>query len=330
VRFNSCPDSTLFDFDHPPEPQRGTYSISNMKFSIQTLTGAVALLAAQTSAAAIRSPSTIAPVVSPSWLLDNLDDPNLILVDIRETRAYTSSHVPGSLGIPFAVSSLWTRTESDNTLIMPPADELVRDLGVHGFTTEKKVVLIPSTAEMPISKVRSTRVAATFLYAGFPMNQLGILDGGFEGWVRAGGSVSTEAVTPTPATYEGIVDGSWIVERDYVHASLNKKEEGVVLLDARAYSTYANGHIESALSLQLTDMFNANGTFKSSSELSALFESATSGFPVTEGEIIVYCQIGLMATGWHYALTNILGYKNVKFYDGSVEDWVKQYPLVKA
>ena len=56
-----------------------------------------------------------------------------------------------------------------------------------------------------------------------------------------------------------------------------------------------------------------------------MFEAAVGSSPVGKGkgEIIVYCWIGQMATTWVYALTNLLGFENVKLYDGSFEDWVK-------
>lgn len=278
------------------------------------------------------SPSTIPAVVSPSWLEENILDPQLLIVDIRNTSIYDVSHVPGSLSIPFAYDSLWSKFVEDETLVMPPAEEILPALSAQGLTSEKSVVIVTSTATMPNGINQATRVAATLQYVGLAINQVGILDGGFENWVRFGGELSSDPVTPTPASFTGPIDETVVVERPYVHASLNKVDEGVVLIDARPSTAFANGHIESALSVPQIDIWNDDATFKSTEELLALFENGVGDAPVgkDEGEIIVYCFIGLMATGWHFVLTNVLEFGNVKLYDGSVQDWTKEYPLVTS
>jgi thiosulfate/3-mercaptopyruvate sulfurtransferase len=44
-------------------------------------------------------------------------------------------------------------------------------------------------------------------------------------------------------------------------------------------------------------------------------------------EIIVYCGVGGYASSWWYLLTQVLGYENVKFYDGSAQEWVREYDM---
>lgn len=310
-----------------------TASVTKMKSILHCVASIAWLLCSQASGAPLSSsPTSITPVVAPSWLQENLDDPNLIIVDIRTSALYESSHVPGSLSIPFAYDSVWSRAVEGDTLIMPPEDELFPDLSALGFTTEKNVVIVTTTALIPRNLVEATRVAATLQYAGLATNKVGILDGGIEGWVRAGGPTSTDPVTPTPATFTGPMDESVVVERAYVHASLNRLDEGIALVDARPSTAYVDGHIESALSIPLLNIWNEDGTFKPASDLLVLFEAAVGDAPVsaTEGEVIVYCFIGLMATSWHFVLTNVLEFENVRLYDGSVEDWTKEYPLVKG
>ncbi|KAI9157937.1 hypothetical protein HJFPF1_05922 [Paramyrothecium foliicola] len=291
----------------------------------------VAVIGAQVLAAPTPlAKSSLSPVVSPSWLLRNLKTPDLLVVDIRDSGLYNLSHVPGSLSIPFAYTSVWTRSVEGDTLSMPPKEELFSDLGANGFTTKKKVVLVTSTNEMPIGIVRATRVAATLQYAGFAKTQVGILDGGIEAWNRLKAPISKTPVTPIPAAYTGSVNTSFIVDRAYVHSNLNKLDEGIALVDARPITAYNDGHIESALSWPLASLWNVDGTYKPVADLQRIYDSIIRDAPVTakDGEVIVYCWIGLMATGLHYTLNNVLGFNDVKLYDGSVEDWVKEYPLV--
>lgn len=215
---------------------------------------------------------------------------------------------------------------------MPPADDILPALSTQGLTLEKNVVLVTSTVIVPDDLNNATRVAATLQYAGHAVNKVSILDGGFEGWVGAGGDISNHPVVPKPASYTGHVNNHLIVERAHVHARLNKADEGIVLIDVRPVTEFAQGHIESALSVPQINIWNNNGTFKPAEELLALFENGIDDAPVgpSEGEIIVYCVTGRTATGWHYALTNVLGFRNVKLYDGSIQDWVKEYSLVTS
>lgn len=303
-----------------------------MTLSWKILARAIPLVSSIVTAAPYSVDQTIPAIVSTAWLSDNIDASNVIVVDIRDAASYASGHIPGSLSIPFAYNSLWGRVESGDTLIMPPGDELLPDLAAQGLTLESSVVIVTATTQVPLNQVQGTRVAAALQYAGLATNQVGLLDGGYAGWVNAGGIISTNPTTPSPAVYDGVVNEAIVVDRAYVHANLNKANDGVVLLDARPTSSYNNGHIESALSLPMINIWNSNAIFKPVQELVALFEAAVGDLPVskTEGEIIVYCQIGLMATGWYFVLTNVLGFENVRLYDGSIEDWIKEYPLVKA
>ncbi|CAI6342483.1 unnamed protein product [Periconia digitata] len=276
--------------------------------------------------------AAISPIVSPVWLKDNLNDPFLLVIDIRPEATYAASHVPGALGIPFGYSSLWAEQVEGDTLRMPPAEELLPALAGQGLSANTSVVLVSSVATMPRGMNEATRVAATLQYAGLPTNQVGILDGGYEGWIKNGGEESLDAKVPTPGDFNGPVDETVVVERPEVKASLNKVDEGIVLLDARDTASFDQGHIESALSLPQKNIWNSDGTFKTVDQLWEVYFKGVGDAPVgpDEGEIIVYCFIGLMATGWHFVLTNVLEFENVKLYDGSVQDWTKEYQLVTA
>ena len=74
------------------------------------------------------------------------------------------------------------------------------------------------------------------------------------------------------------------------------------------------GHIASAKSIPTAGILNANGTFKSVADIKAAYAAVG----VTENTpVILYCGTGLLASASWFALTQILGYKNVKNYDGS-------------
>ena len=88
------------------------------------------------------------------------------------------------------------------------------------------------------------------------------------------------------------------------------------------------GHIPSAQSLPAPPIWNVDGTYKSEDALRAMATEVL-GYHHRK-EIIVYCGVGGYAAGWWYVLSEILGYRKVKIYDGSVQEWAADLdaPLV--
>jgi thiosulfate/3-mercaptopyruvate sulfurtransferase len=84
------------------------------------------------------------------------------------------------------------------------------------------------------------------------------------------------------------------------------------------------GHIPTAKSLPAPLMWNPDGTFKSIDELKDLASAVVK----KDDKIILYCGVGGYASSWWFVLTQVLGYKDVKFYDGSAQEWAKYNDLV--
>jgi thiosulfate/3-mercaptopyruvate sulfurtransferase len=99
----------------------------------------------------------------------------------------------------------------------------------------------------------------------------------------------------------------------------------VVLVDVRGSSEYTSGHIPGAVNLEWSSTnLNADGTFKSVSELKALYEAKG---VTPDIEIITYCVTGTRAANTWFVLKYVLGYPNVKNYEGSWDEWsAKGYP----
>ncbi|KAK4206994.1 Rhodanese-like domain-containing protein [Rhypophila decipiens] len=273
-------------------------------------------------------PSTFLPsIADATWLSSNLGNSNLVAIDLRESTLYAAGHIPGSINIPHAGTPLWSSNGPNSTLVFPSADVVVETLSKNGIAVENWAVIVSDATQLPSHMAIATRAAATLRYTGLPITNIAILDGGYPAWAAANLSVSTAPAKPRPEKkYTGKINGSFVVERDYVRACIGKVAEGIVLIDARAAADYRAGHIESAVSLPTLTIWNAAGIWKSSHELQQLFEAAVGRNTLVgknKGEIVVYCRTGILASAWVYALTNILKFENVKLYDGSMEDWTR-------
>lgn len=271
-------------------------------------------------------------VVSTEWLARHQDRPDLVLVDIRTSAEYAAGHVAGAVSIPFEMPiSAWTSMNNGLLMELPAESELSATLGNAGITRNSYVIVINNTEMEGVPpafpRAQTARVAVTLLNAG--VREVAILDGGMQKWSRESRALSTETATPKPVTFNGRTRKDIFVSKEQVASSLRDRHK--VLIDARDANVYDGtviepyapvaGHIPGALSLPGPDIWNDDGTFKNREELRAMV-SRVLGRHGHGKQLIVYCGVGGYASGYWYVLSEILGYPNVKFYDGSAQEWV--------
>lgn len=220
----------------------------------------------------------------------------------------------------------------DLLLEVPPEAELFATLGALGITSSSWVVVVsaPNPGE-PASYGFSaaTRVADTLIYAG--VANTSVLDGGYPRWVADAGPVTTEIPAVTPTTYSGQADSSMFVSTEYVKEHLGR----AYVVDARDADVYYGvtvepwatkaGHIPTAKSLPTPWLWSSDGIFKDVGVLRQMAIGATG--PGRGRETIVYCGVGGYASTAWFVLTQVLGYRNVKFYDGAAQAWSKTEPM---
>jgi len=270
----------------------------------------------------------IDPIVSTNWLEENMDLENLVIVDVRTSEEYEAGHISNSVNIPFVVPfSAWITMKDDLLLELPEDDELFSMLGSFGITEKSNVVLISGTSD-PYAIAAAPRVADTLIYAG--VKNVAILDGGYTKWAEEGRSIDTETPVITEKEFDGKVNKKIFVSTEYVERKIGKS----VIIDARDENVYTGeviepyaekpGHIETAVSLPAPLMWNEDGTYKDMDEIRQMVSSIAD----KNDHIIVYCGCGGYASAWYFILTEAFGYKHVKFYDGSAQEWVKYNDMV--
>jgi thiosulfate/3-mercaptopyruvate sulfurtransferase len=258
-------------------------------------------------------------VVSADWLQANLS--KVTVVDIRKVEDYNAGHVPGAINVFYGTWAI----QKAGLLNELPADDDLRDiLSAAGIEPATNVVVVGTIATWA-DKVNITRVAWTLKYAG--VGNVAILDGGFEKWVADKKPVSKDAVKPKPKPYRGAFNKAVLVNKAYVLANI----VNATIVDDREPDFYSGakkldfvarpGHIKGAVNLPVYAIYNPDGTFKPMAELEAMAKKAVG--EDKSKEIIVYCDSGRFAAAWWYLLSETFGYKNVKLYDGSAQDFAK-------
>lgn len=275
-------------------------------------------------------------VVSTDWLYSKLGSNQCIVIDVRSAGEYAAGHISGSINIPFDVMSVWATSDfapGGLWVQLPAISDLTTALGEYGITHNSRVVLVTG---LPVQNQYSLgspgRVALTLAYAG--VKNVAVLDGAFEKWAGEGKPVSTQSTAVAAVDFGYKDTGDMFVDINFVNSKLGK----IVLVDARDYTVYAGeitepwslkpGHIPTAVSLPAASLWNvADGTMKPYSELQAIAESVIGD--VKDRDIVVYCGVGGYAGTVWFTLDKILGYKNVKVFDGSAQQWSMTYDMVK-
>lgn len=289
------------------------------------------------------------PIVSTDWLYANSQMEDLVIIDIRGPDNYAAGHIPGSVNEPFVTAfdpctgptSNWIIGTKDCLwLELPGTDDLMSTIGRLGITPDSRVVIVtaPNPKEPPFyGLANATRVADTLIYAG--VNNVAILDGGHPKWVSEGRATTKHVPAAKSVTYQAEVKKAMFVSTDYVQ----RRMSNAVIIDARDANVYSGlaiepftdkaGHIPNAKSLPAPTIWNQNPngtyTYKDPKTLGKM-ASGVIGEPANPGsqEVIVYCGVGGYASSWWFVLTQVLGYQNVKIYDGAAQEWAKNYDMV--
>jgi thiosulfate/3-mercaptopyruvate sulfurtransferase len=286
----------------------------------------------------------LAPIVSTQWLDENLDLENLIVLDVRSAEAYATGHIPGAVSEPFVVPfSAWITMRDDLLLEVPDKDDLFAAIGNLGITADKWVVVVtsPNPGEPPhYGLSAATRVASTLIYAG--ITNVAVLDGGHPKWMADGYETTVDVPDIDKVTYEGVLKQRMFVTVEYVRRHLKRSR----ILDGRDVDVYYGeifcefaqdtGHIPGATSLPAPWLYHlVEGdvyTFKDVETLAKMARGALRRPWGKKGhfhrETIVYCGVGGYASSLWFVLTQVLGYHNVKFFDGSAQEWARHYDMV--
>lgn len=242
-------------------------------------------------------------------------------MDIRKVEEYKAGHIPNAVNIFYGS---WAIMKGGLRNELPANDDLFDVIGSAGIRPDSIVVLVGKADAIP-DRTDITRVAWTLKYAGIP--NIAILDGGYNKWMADKKPVSTDAPKPKATAFQTKPNENLFVKKDYVIKSMGK----TTIVDVRGPDFYKGvkkldfvaktGRIPKAINLPTSQAYKPDGTFKDKAELMSAVSGAV-GTDMTK-EIITYCDTGKVCTGWSFLMTELLGYKNVKVYDGSSEEWTK-------
>jgi thiosulfate/3-mercaptopyruvate sulfurtransferase len=278
------------------------------------------------------------PLVSTEWLAQNLGAPDLLIIDVRTESNYNFAHLPGAVSLAYA--GLEPFNEEKHCQLMPsPADmtTMMRSLGVNDSTH----VIIYDQGNTASDATEGC--AAAWILESMGHGNVSYLDGGFTKWTFEGRTLDNKKPVPQPGNFTAKPDATKVATLDDVIANLKSKK--AIFVDDRSPAQHFGiskradvvryGHIPGSLNFPADFMTNAGAnrapaTMKSGMELEAVAQGV--GLPKDRNRpIIVYCNSAQQAGMGYFVLHDILGYRNVKTYDGSMLEYaqVKRLPLVR-
>lgn len=261
-------------------------------------------------------------LVSTQWVEDHKDDKDVIVVESDEdVLLYEVGHIEGAIKLDWQI-------ELQDQLVRDylAAENFERLMSEKGISNDSKVVFYGDK-----SNWWACYAFWTFKVMGHE-NCL-IMDGGRQKWVDEGRPLVRDVPQLPKTKYKvGKIDESIRAFRDEV---LDHMKAGGALVDVRSPQEFSGelthmeaypqegclrgGHIPGASSVPWARAANEDGTFKSADELAAIYGGEQKLNP--GGEVVVYCRIGERSSHTWFVLTYLLGYTNVKNYDGSWTEW---------
>lgn len=244
-------------------------------------------------------------IISHEWLATHYNDPDIVILDSRGNVAYSYAHIPNSQ--PLGVEKV-VKTDQHGANLVLDADKASDLFGSLGIDETKTVIVYGDYMDPS-----AARIAWTLLYFGHEKTK--ILDIGIRTWYQKGLTITKEMTQVKPTTFVPKINPDIRIEAE----ELQKKLESAIIIDARSPQEFMAGRIPNAILIPFTDGIGEKGSlFKEKEDLEKIFSEQN--IP-KETEVVCYCALGHRAANVFTQL-KIVGYKNVRLYDGSFVDWV--------
>ena len=257
-------------------------------------------------------------LISPEELQDIMDNDDVKVVDFRRRIEYHTSHIPGAINV-------W-RPDQENADheyagMRAEPEQMAEMLGEKGISNEDTVIIYTKGGGHDAARM-------WWLLTMYGHEDIRLLDGGLDYWKAQGfptnffsfgGPESTEYEIDTED-----INYSFLAEVDDVVYAMS--DENSIILDTRSHAEHIgdsdmgsrSGRIPSPYFVEWTEPINENNTIKTVNEIEEIY--------LNEGinpdkSVINYCQSGVRSSHTTFVLKELLGYDDVKNYDGSWIEW---------
>src|SRR5581483_190856 len=261
-------------------------------------------------------------LVETDWVAAHLNDPGIRIVEYDEdVLLYEVGHIPGAVKID------WVQNLNDpikrDYIDRARFEQLMSKAGIGNDT---RVIFYGD-------KNNWWACYALWVFQLFGHTHTAIMNGGRQKWIDEGRELSKDVPSYPPTTYRALDRDDHTI-RAFRDDVLEHIQKGLPLVDVRSPQEYSGellhmpgypqegalrgGHVPGAKSIPWAKNVTEKATFKPLAELKALYEPQG---VTPDRDIIAYCRIGERSSLTWFVLTYLLGYPNVRNYDGSWTEW---------
>jgi thiosulfate/3-mercaptopyruvate sulfurtransferase len=263
-------------------------------------------------------------LVTTHWVAEHLSDSGVRLVESNEDYLlYDTGHIQGAVHID------WRADLQDQTIRDYVSPKLFADLCArHGISNDTTVVFYGD-------KSNWWACYALWTFRLFGHEKVKIMDGGRDKWVAENRHLTRAVPHFVKGNYTPAAERHDEEIRAFYDQTLAHSRDGLPLIDVRSPGEFRGeithmpeypqegvlrgGHVPGAASVPWKMAVKEDGTFKSAAELHEIYEQEAGLQPGQN--VIAYCRIGERSSHTWFVLTYLLGYKNVRNYDGSWTEW---------
>ncbi|MBX9577704.1 MAG: sulfurtransferase [Chthoniobacterales bacterium] len=263
-------------------------------------------------------------VVSTEWVASHVNDPSIRIIESNEDiLLYDTGHVPGAVHID------WRRDLQDQLVrdYIQPTD-FASLCSRYGITPETTCVFYGD-------KSNWWSCYALWVFRLFGHTNVKIMNGGRDLWIAEARPLTREVIKFSPSNYPVPAKRLDKEVRAFFEDALKQSQQHLPLVDVRSPGEFSGevthmpdypqegvlrgGHIPGAHGVPWKRAVNEDGTFKSAAELRAIYQEELVLKP--SDDVIAYCRIGERSSHTWFVLTYLLGFDNVRNYDGSWTEW---------
>ncbi|MDO5635006.1 MAG: sulfurtransferase [Micrococcus sp.] len=261
-------------------------------------------------------------LVSTDWVAEHIGDENVVVLESNEdTLLYATGHIPGAVKIDWH-----TELNDPVTRDFVDADAFAAMAGSKGISRDTTVVFYGD-------KSNWWAAYALWVFTLYGHEDVRLMNGGRDKWIAEGRETTRETPEVVGADYPVVErdDETDRAAREDVLAAIGTTP----LVDVRSAPEYTGetthmagypqegtlrgGHIPTAASVPWAKAANEDNTFKSREELERIYRDEA-GVGAAD-KVIAYCRIGERSSHTWFVLKYLLGYENVRNYDGSWTEW---------
>lgn len=262
-------------------------------------------------------------LVSTQWVAEHLEDADIRIVESNEDPlVYPSGHIPGAVEID------WTRDLND-----PLLRDYIESAGFSRLLS--KMGIGPDTMVILYGDKNNWWAAyAYWVFQLFGHDRARLMDGGRLKWEQEGRALTRDVPVVAPTEYPQVARNDAPI-RAFREQVLEHIEANRALVDVRSPEEFTGerlhmpdypnegalrgGHIPGAKNVPWARAVQGDGTFKTAAELREIYVGEQGLSP--EDDVVSYCRIGERSSHTWFVLTHLLGFQNVRNYDGSWTEW---------